>query len=68
MSGARLGVCGGLVAVLLAADVEEMRVWGATVGCVGDCNRDGVVRIDEVVTGVIVALGGAAVDACPTID
>jgi hypothetical protein len=67
MSDARLGVCGVLVA-MLAAGGGGMRAWGVTVGCVGDCNGDGVVRIDEVITGVILGLGGAAIDVCPAID
>jgi hypothetical protein len=32
--------------------------------CIGDCNHDGRVTIDEIVVGVRVALGNAAADAC----
>ena len=36
-----------------------------TVGvCVGDCNGDGEVRINELILGVNIALGNAAVSAC----
>lgn len=32
--------------------------------CVGDCNGDGQVRVDELVLGVSIALGSAPLDAC----
>ena len=34
--------------------------------CVGDCNGNGSVAINELVLGVNIALGLASVDACPT--
>ena len=40
---------------------------GETV-CVGDCNGDGTVAINELITGVNIALGSAALDACPAFD
>ena len=46
----------GSVLVLLAA------------GCAGDCNGDGAVAINELVSGVSIALGNAAVDACRAMD
>jgi hypothetical protein len=36
--------------------------------CAGDCNEDGRVAIAELVLGVNVALGRAAIDACPAFD
>ncbi|MFN8643751.1 MAG: hypothetical protein U0802_19610 [Candidatus Binatia bacterium] len=33
-----------------------------------DCDGDGRVTIDELVTGITIALGGARLDACPTFD
>jgi hypothetical protein len=36
--------------------------------CVGDCNADGVVHIDEIITGVNIALGGAPGSRCPAFD
>ncbi|MDX2169088.1 MAG: hypothetical protein SF182_18615 [Deltaproteobacteria bacterium] len=36
--------------------------------CSGDCNRDGAVTVDELVRGVNIALGAAAVDACAAMD
>jgi len=36
--------------------------------CVGDCDGDGAVAIDELITGVNIALGGPPVSACPAMD
>jgi hypothetical protein len=36
--------------------------------CVGDCNNDGRVTIDELIAGVDLALRGVAPDACPALD
>ena len=36
--------------------------------CCGDCNEDGSVTVNEVVTGVNIALGSLAVDQCPPFD
>jgi len=36
--------------------------------CAGDCDENGAVTIDEVVTAVNIALGQASVDACPAAD
>lgn len=36
--------------------------------CVGDCNGDGVVTVDEVLLGVNIALGAAPMSACPSSD
>jgi cysteine-rich repeat protein len=33
--------------------------------CTGDCNGNGEVTVDELITGVNIALGSAAVDSCP---
>lgn len=41
---------------------------GMALGCVGDCNGDGMVGINELITGVNVALGSANVSACPSFD
>ena len=35
--------------------------------CIGDCNGDGRVSIDELITGVLVELGSSPVDACQAI-
>jgi hypothetical protein len=36
--------------------------------CQGDCNEDGVVAVNELITAVNVALGNAAIDACGAAD
>jgi hypothetical protein len=36
--------------------------------CVGDCNDDGFVRINELITAVNISLGNADLSACPSID
>jgi hypothetical protein len=36
--------------------------------CLGDCNRDGTVTIDELITGVNIALGQTALGQCPSFD
>jgi hypothetical protein len=36
--------------------------------CVGDCHGDGTVTVDEIVTMVGIALGGAPISACPAGD
>ena len=36
--------------------------------CVGDCNGDNMVAINELIIGVNIALGSAQVDACPSFD
>ena len=36
--------------------------------CPGDCDGDGMVTIDELVTAVNIALGSAGVAACPAAD
>lgn len=37
-------------------------------GCPGDCNGDGAVTVDEVISGVNIALGNVPVSACPAMD
>ena len=39
-----------------------------TPSCVGDCNGDGMVLINELVLGVNIALGSTPVSACPAFD
>ena len=38
------------------------------VACVGDCNADGVVAVDELVRGVTIALGAGTAGACIAMD
>ena len=36
--------------------------------CVGDCDGDGKVLVNELVTGINIALGEAEIDRCPSFD
>ena len=36
--------------------------------CAGDCNSDGMVAINELITGVNIALGSQPVSVCPSFD
>ena len=36
--------------------------------CTGDCNDDGTISVDEVLTAVNIALGNVAASACPLAD
>lgn len=54
-----------LLFVLGAAFVVDVR---PTYACVGDCNLDNDVTVDELLTGVNIALGTARVDACSPLD
>jgi hypothetical protein len=59
----RLPALLGSLALLLAAHHA-----GAQGTCVGDCNGDGMVSINEVLTGVNIALGMAPLSSCPSFD
>jgi hypothetical protein len=36
--------------------------------CAGDCNSDGAVTVDELITGVNIALGGTPLEQCASLD
>jgi len=36
--------------------------------CIGDCDADGAVAVNEIITGVNIALGNSGIDACPVFD
>jgi hypothetical protein len=48
--------------MLVVADAK------ATQACIGDCNGDGQVAISELIVGVRIGLGQAAVSECPAFD
>ncbi len=50
-----------LVTILLAR-------MSANAACLGDCDRDGNVTVDEILAGVSVALGQAGLAICPAFD
>jgi dienelactone hydrolase len=56
---------GVLSAIVLAATAMVCASSAAVAGCVGDCNGDEVVTVDELVIGVQQALTGNAGDICP---
>ncbi len=41
---------------------------GPPAGCVGDCGGNGVVTVDEIITGVNIALGSLPIERCPPLD
>lgn len=41
---------------------------GTAASCVGDCNGDGVVTVNEIIIGVNIALGNQTLDQCPSFD
>ena len=43
-------------------------IGGDTNPCAGDCNSDGMVAINELITGVNIALGSQPVSVCPSFD
>ena len=52
----------------LGADRAGAAYGGAPMRCGGDCDRDRTVVVNELVTGVNIVLGSAAVDQCPAFD
>jgi hypothetical protein len=56
--------------VVLDDDGEQLSVAlnRTAVACAGDCDGDGRVTVDELVTGVNIALDRAAIDACRALD
>ncbi len=56
-------LAGCLLAAVICASTTR-----AAAACVGDCNGNGVVAINELILGVNVALGSASTSACPVFD
>ena len=59
----RLAIAAVFVALVAAAPCRLLAEL-----CVGDCNEDGQVTVDELVTGVNLALSGGSVRYCREID
>lgn len=55
------------VLMVLACVVQTAHA-GTTLPCVGDCNRNGSVVVNELVLGVNIALGFSAATMCETMD
>lgn len=60
-----LSIHGLLVLLTMASALTPPR---ATAACLGDCNADGAVTVDEVLTGVNIALGTRPLDDCGSFD
>ena len=58
----------GLIAGMALASGLLIVSTGNAQDCVGDCNGDGQVSINELVLGVNIALGSLPADACPAFD
>lgn len=43
-------------------------VWAQPAACVGDCDDDNAVTINEIITGVNIALDSLSLDTCPSFD
>lgn len=55
----------------LLAAVIGLLVWGGSsvaLACAGDCNRNGDVTVDELVSGVSIALGDSEITECASFD
>jgi C1A family cysteine protease len=63
-----LFVVGLMVAIVAAGSQSAERAWAQSGPCVGDCNDDDAVTIDELITGVSIALGTQLLTKCPTFD
>ncbi len=57
-----------LVTAFAVAALSAVTANGALAQCVGDCNGDGTVRINELIQGVNIALDEAQLDICPAFD
>jgi hypothetical protein len=68
---AELSRCGGLRTLFAAAVLVATLVLPAlsqAAECVGDCNDDGEVLVNELIIGVNIALGTDSIDSCPIFD
>jgi len=67
-SGTTAGLAKGSAAVALTARNGRIRVSAPVSPCVGDCTNDRTVDVSDVVRGVNIALGSAALHDCPAFD
>lgn len=56
-----------IAGVMLIAGAARDPLPSAARTCGGDCDGDGAVTVNEVVTAVTIVLGGGSLDACPAI-
>ena len=57
-----------MLSVFCVGSWTENRAWAQVGTCTGDCNHDDRVAVDELVTGVNMALGTMPLDRCPDLD
>jgi hypothetical protein len=57
-----------IIGALCWLGATSATVSAAPIPCGGDCNHDRRVSVDELVRGVTIALGTAALDQCPAFD
>jgi hypothetical protein len=57
-----------LVLLVLVVLWTAQRAPAAVQGCVGDCNNDGLITVDEVLRGVNIALGTLGLSQCSGFD
>lgn len=68
LPGFNAGVGYDLASGLGTPDVDRLSRAFVQSGCAGDCNGDGMVTVDEIVTGVNIVLGTYPVSSCPAAD
>lgn len=68
VTGFNAGVGYDLCTGLGTPDVDLLVRSFVAVACPGDCNGDGVITIDEVVTGINITLDVAPLSHCPGLD
>jgi pseudomonalisin len=68
VTGFNAGVGYDLCTGLGTPDVDLLVRSFVAVACPGDCNGDGVITIDEVVTGINIALGVTPITQCSGLD
>jgi hypothetical protein len=57
-----------LALAFLLASGDDVGTVGGLAECVGDCSGDGTIAVNEVITGVNIALGNALLSICPAFD
>lgn len=65
---ARLGGYGGCIPLLVLIGSLAARGPAVAQTCVGDCDGDGTVEINELILGVNIALDVFAISQCPSLD
>jgi pseudomonalisin len=68
LTGFNAGVGYDLASGLGTPDVDRLSRAFAHSGCAGDCNGDGTVTVNEIMTGVNIVLEGSPVAACEAAD